>query len=101
MALMSAQESVRNYEIAESEWDTTNKMPKAFLKKMAIAKRGNYDLSDKEWMSLTKGSDFRKWRGNGTTKTGTNQHNDGEHVLIKPFSDPYYWAAFILLDGLD
>lgn len=75
-ALKAAQEYVRNYEVDKTEW--------------VIEQRKQRD-------------DFR---GNGVNfrskaTTGKSKKTRGAGQMYKPFQDPKYWAAFILLDGLD
>lgn len=74
-ALKEAQEYVRNFEIDELEWAVE-------LRKQKKQRGG--------------GGNFRT---HATGKSKTNKTSSGR--TIKPFQDPKYWAAFILLDGLD
>lgn len=75
-ALKAAQEYVRNYEVDKTEW--------------AIEQRKQKD-------------EFRGSGGNFRSKatTGKSKKTRVAGQMYKPFQDPKYWAAFILLDGLD
>ena len=75
-ALREAQEYVRNFEVDETEWAIE-------LRRQRDEQRG-------------VGGNFRS-----KATTGKSKKTNGKSRMIKPYQDPKYWAAFILLDGLD
>jgi CHAT domain-containing protein len=75
-ALKAAQEYVRNYEVDKIEWAIEQRK-----------QRGEFRGS---------GGTFRS---KSTTGKSKKTHDTGQ--MFKPYQDPKYWAAFILLDGLD
>ena len=72
-ALKEAQDYVRNYEVDEIEW--------------AINQRKKYDVENESSANEIPREEWSNWRG--------NRH------MVKPYQNPYYWASFILLDGLN
>lgn len=72
-ALKEAQKYVRDYEVDKIEWAIEQR-------KQRIEQRGS-------------GGNFRSKATTSKTK--------GSEGKYKPYQDPKYWAAFILLDGLD
>lgn len=75
-ALKAAQEYVRNYEVDKTEW--------------AIEQR--------EQRNEQRGGSGT-FRSKATTSKTHKAKGSGQ--MYKPYHDPKYWAAFILLDGLD
>lgn len=80
------------------------KMPKQKALKEAQEYVRNFEIDELEWaVELRKQKKQRGGGGNFRThaigKSKTNKTSSGR--TIKPFQDPKYWAAFILLDGLD
>ena len=74
-ALKAAQEYVRNFEVDETEWE----------------RMGN----DRGVV----GGPYRP-ATSGKKKKPQESPSVPQHI-VKPMADPYYWAGFILLDGLD
>ena len=56
----------------------------------------NFEIDEDEWISI-----LRKQREGNTHYYGKKEAKNKNKKIIKPFQDPIFWAAFILLDGID
>lgn len=72
-ALKDAQDFVRNYEVDAVEW--------------AIKQRKIRNIEENTSSNDNQHAEWSDWKGT--------------RRMIKPYYSPYYWASFILLDGLD
>lgn len=81
-ALNEAKAAVRNFEVDESDWKRYEKQPNEETWNMFLAEQRGIDRSYKPLSTTSKSKQTELQR-------------------IRPFEDPMYWAAFILLDAID
>lgn len=78
------------------------KMPKQKALKDAQAYVRNYEMDESEWSKIQQERGLSGTFQSNATRGKKKKHKKGQpERIIKPYSDPKYWAAFILLDGLD
>jgi CHAT domain-containing protein len=81
------------------------KMPKQKALKVAQDYVRNYEVDEIEWAVELRKQRNERGSGGGNFRskatTGKGRANNKKSRMIKPFQAPRYWAAFILLDGLD
>lgn len=104
-ALDSAQAYVRDFEIDENDWVWDEEHKSGRPKNIVSARRYvcNYEIEELDWEELIGK------RGAGGGKLGTNamgnkgkrqKKEDNSVVMVKPYEHPYFWAGFVLLDGI-
>lgn len=77
------------------------KMSKQDALKAAQEYVKNYEMDEAEWASVKRGGDGGLLNQTQKGKMAPPHDPTVPKKMIKPMRDPYYWAGFILLDGLN